>query len=150
MSVYKSARRDSQALFISAVRNLRVTTVRLCAKFPKSYRWIATNNMMTLAASAYSDCIRGNTIFLHNKLSTEDFNMRCWYFRSAETSVNALLAEITFLYDYVRLGNNFFDDKFDYQKQFRNWTDEAQEALNLIRGVMKSDKERWKSFGKVG
>lgn len=149
MSVYKSDRRESAAQFIVAVRNLRITTVRICAKFPKSYRWIATNNMLSLAAGAYTNCIRGNTIFLHNKLSSQDFAMRSECFRSAEMSVNALLAEITFLYDYVRLGNNFFEDKVDYQKQFRTWTDEAQNALNLIRGVIRSDRERWSAYHKA-
>lgn len=149
MSVYKSERKESVVQFIVAVRTLRITTIRLCSKFPKSYRWIATNNMLTLVANAYTNCVRGNTIFLHDKLSPADFAMRSECFRSAEMGVNALLAEISFLYDYVRLGNNFFDDKFDYQKQFQNWTDEAQTALKLIRGVMKSDKERWNSFRKT-
>ena len=59
---------------------------------------------------------------------------------------DALLGEITFCYELVDDGNNFFRNKEDYERTFQTWTTLANNALSRLRGVMDSDKRRWNGY----
>lgn len=130
MSVYKSRRKDAAAEFISTARELRKTTVRIIKKFPTSYRWIITNNMLTLA----------NAIYVHKDMIEHDYGLRHRYLVMAASSAEALLGEITFCYELVNNGNNFFANSADYNRAFQTWTTAGNDALQKIRGVLNSDK----------
>ena len=62
MSVYKSRRKDAAAEFVAAARELRKVTVRIIKKFPTSYRWVVTNNMLELAGEVYTATLKANSI----------------------------------------------------------------------------------------
>lgn len=150
MSVYKSRRKDAAAEFISAARELRKTTVRIVKKFPTSYRWIITNNMLELANEIYTDTLKANAIYVHKDMSEHDYELRHRYLMMAASSAEALLGEITFCYELVSEGNNFFSGSADYNKAFQTWTTAGNTALQKIRAVLSSDKKRWSSFQKKG
>ena len=59
---------------------------------------------------------------------------------------DALLGEITFCYELVDDGNNFFRNKEEYERTFQTWTTLANNALSRLRGVMDSDKRRWNGY----
>ena len=59
---------------------------------------------------------------------------------------DALLGEITFCYELVDDGNNFFRNKEEYERTFQSWTTLANNALSRLRGVMDSDKRRWNGY----
>ena len=146
MSVPKNRRKDAAAQFIQDARELRVITMRIVKKFPKSYRWIITNNMLQLAGEIYINCIKANSIYLHEKLSEQDFELRSRYLRIAIADTEALLAEISFCYELVDDGNNYFRDKNEYVRQFSRWVEQGNTVLNRIQALAKSDKKRWKAF----
>lgn len=148
MSVYKSRRKDAAADFISLARELRKTTIRIIKKFPASYRWTVTNNMLTLAAEVYTFSIKGNAIYVHKDMSQQDFELRRRYLLMAASSADALLGEITFCYELVDEGNNFYDSKADYDKDFQTWTTVGNATLSKLRGIIESDKSRWASYCK--
>lgn len=146
MSVYKSRRKDAAAEFISAARELRKTTMRIIKKFPTSYRWIITNNMLTLANEIYTCCIKANSIYVHKDMTKQDFELRHRYLVMAIGSTEALLSEISFCYELIDEGNNFFPNSSDYNKAFQKWTEIGSAVLQKIRGVLNSDKKRWLGY----
>ncbi len=146
MSVYKSQRKEAAAEFIVAARKLREATIDAVKKFPKSYRWIITNNMLTLANEVYTNVLKGNAIYVHKGMSERDYELRHRYLTMAASSAEALLGEITFCWTMVDSGNNFFENKADYTQVFQNWTTAANTALTKIRAVINSDKKRWNNF----
>ena len=148
ISVYKSRRKDAAAEFISLSRGLRVATIQAVKKFPTSYRWIVTNNMLALAGEIYTNAIKANSIYVHKDISRHDFELRRRYLMLAVSSAEALLGEITFCYEMVDTGNNFFEGKTDYNKLFQSWTTAGNDALKKLRAVADSDKKRWNTFRK--
>ena len=148
MSVYKSRRKDAAAEFISAARELRKVTIRVVKKFPTSYRWIITNNMLELASEVYTYTLKANAIYVHKDMSKHDYELRHRYLVSAVSSTEALLGEITFCYELVDGGNNFFESRTDYNRVFKAWTTAGNTALAKIRGVINSDKRRWNGYKK--
>lgn len=149
MSVYKSRRKDAAAEFVAAARELRKTTIRIIKKFPTSYRWVITNNMLTLAEEVYTNTLKANAIYVHKDMSEHDYELRHRYLMVAASSAEALLGEITFCYELVDDGNNFFANSADYNRAFQTWTTAGNTALTKIRGVINSDKKRWTGYQKA-
>lgn len=149
MGVYKSRRKDAAAQFVADARELRKATVRIVRKFPASYRYVTTNKLLEMAGDIYSNAIKGNDIYLHKGLDEEDYKLRHRYLRIAEASADALLGEITFCYELVDDGNNFFKNKEEYERTFQTWTTLANTALSRLRGVLDSDKRRWAGYQKA-
>lgn len=147
MAVYKSRRKDAAAQFIMDSRELRKYTVRVARKFPKSYRDM-TNSLLDLAREIYVFSIKANAIFVHKDMSVHDYELRHRYMTMAISAADAICAEITFCYELVDDGNNFFDGRAEYERVFQNWTTLANTALSRLRAVMESDKSRWASYRK--
>ena len=148
VSVYKSRRKDAAAEFVALARKLRVETIQAVKKFPTSYRWIITNNLLALAGEVYTNAVKANAIYLHKDLSLHDFELRHRYMKVAISSAEALLAEITFCDEMVDEGNNFFEGKVDYNAVFQKWTTAGNNALKKLRAVADSDKRRWDGWHK--
>ena len=139
-------RKDAAAQFIQDAKQLRIITMRVVKKFPKSYRYISTNNILTLAANIYTNCVKANSIFISKAISEQDFELRHRYLKIAYTDTSALLSEITFLFALIDEGNNFFKNKDEYIKMFSSWTEIGTMTLNRINAVINSDKERWNKY----
>ena len=82
----------------------------------------------------------------HKDMSERDYELRHRYLAAATASADALLGEITFCYELVDDGNNFFRNKEEYERTFQTWTTLANNALSRLRGVMDSDKRRWNGY----
>ena len=146
MTVYKSKRKKTFLLFLQNSYNLRKETIRIIKKFPTSYRWIITNNMLKLAGEIFSDCLKANEIILTYQITEEDYNLKKNYLIQAASSTNALLGEITFCYELLKEGNNFFEDKSKFAKTFLHWTDLGNSTLEEIRAVLQNDRERFRKI----
>ena len=144
MSVHKSRRNVAAAQFLEDAIELRRETLRIVKKFPKSYRWVCTNNMLELATEIYTNCRKGNRIFVHKDMSERDFDLRHRYLMLAWTAPDALLGEITFLYGMVDEGNNYLGSRADYNRVFSNWTKLGNTLAARLAAVISSDKERFK------
>lgn len=149
MSVYKSRRKDAAAQFVADARELRKFTVRLVRRFPKSYR-DTTNSLCELAREIYINSLKGNAIYVHKDMSEHDYDLRHRYLMVATSSADAMCGEITFCYEMVDDGNNFFNGKEQYDRAFETWTTLANTALSRLRGVLDSDKKRWNTYRKQG
>lgn len=146
MSVYKSRRKDAAAEFIADARELRKLTMRVIKRFPTSYRWICTNNILNLATEIYTDCLRANSIYVHKNMSEHDFELRHRYLTMAASAADALLGEITFCYELVDDGNNYFKSREDYDRVFRRWTEQGNTTLKRLRALLSSDKQRYAKY----
>lgn len=146
MSVYKSRRKDAAAQFVADARELRKATVRIARKFPASYKYVTTGPLLQLSGEVYTNALKGNSIYVHKDMSEHDYELRHRYLASATASADALLGEITFCYELVDDGNNFFRNKEEYERTFQTWTALANTALNRLRGVLDSDKRRWNGY----
>ena len=146
MSVYKTQRKEAVVQFLSDAKKLRITTIRIIKRFPTSYRWICTNKMLELAEEAYISCVRANDIYIGSGMDERDYDLRHRYFMKAYTAVEALLAEITFLYELVDDGNSIYKSRSDYDKAFYNWIEQGNITAKRIHNVIKSDKQRYKKY----
>ena len=111
MAVYKSRRKDAAAQFVADARELRKATVRIARKFPASYKYVTTGPLLQLASEVYMNALKGNSIYVHKDMSERDYELRHRYLAAATASADALLGEITFCYELVDDGNNFFRNK---------------------------------------
>ena len=130
MAVYKSRRKDAAAQFVADARELRKATVRIARKFPASYKYVTTGPLLQLASEVYMNALKGNSIYVHKDMSERDYELRHRYLAAATASADALLGEITFCYELVDDGNNFFRNKEEYERTFQTWTTLANNALS--------------------
>lgn len=149
MAVYKSRRKDAAAQFVADARELRKTTVRIARKFPASYRYVTTNKLLEMAGEVYANSLKGNGIYVHKDMSAQEYDLRRRYLMIAAANADALLGEITFCYELVDDGNNFFKNKEEYVQTFQTWTTLANTALSRLRGILDSDKRRWAGYQKA-
>ena len=149
MSVYKSRRKDASAEFITDLRALRLETMRVVRRFPASYRWIITNKLLELAQTAYIDGLRGNNIFLNQYTTREDFLKRRGFLLDARTAVDAILGEITFCYELISQGNNFFENRAEYDRLFSQWTEAGNRAYSRLKTLLEKEAERFRNIQKA-
>lgn len=145
MSVYKSQQRPAAVKFVAEARNFRKETILTLKRFPNSYRYIFTNKMLDLAADIYIGCTMANAIFVHKDMSAQEIELRRKCLTTAYAKTVALLCEISFCYEYVKQGNNFFKDGYDYGKRFENWIKAGNAVKSLIKGVIEADKRKFKT-----
>lgn len=124
-------------------------TIRIVRRFPKSYRYEVTNNLLTLAVDIYTNCVEANGIFIHKDMLENDFELRHRYLMIAATRADGLLGEITFAYELVDDGNNFFKNREEYERIFSGWTKQGNITLRRIRNLIDSDKRRYNSYQKA-
>lgn len=144
MSVYRSQRGQSSVLYVESAYQLRIMTFRLMRKMPKSYRWMISNHIVDEANSIYDNVIKANVVYVSKKnFNINDYELRHRYLMTAYAETRAILSNMSFLYDLIDEGNSEFYSKGDYVRRFENWTAQADKTLNLIKGVMESDKKRY-------
>lgn len=148
MSVPKSRRKDAQVQFIQDALNLRRRTIHIVKKFPKSYRWIITNNLLELATKIFRCSIEGNAVYMHSKMDAQDFAFRRRCFVEACSAADAMSAEITFCHELLMEGENIFRDMEDRERKFEIWIGLCVSAKNRLKALIKSDKERYEAWRK--
>ena len=140
MSVYTSHRKISSLKYIQSAINTRKITMLVTKKFPKSYRWGLTNKILEMTQNIVINCSKANAIQIH---IVKDFYQRRKYLMEAYSQLNALKEEITFCYNLIDEGNNFFKSKEDYTKKFMNWEESVILTMRLIKGIINKDFKKW-------
>lgn len=144
MGVYKSQRKEAVAEFLKATAALQVETMRIVKKLPKSYRYIISNLMLELTGKAHVYAVRANSIFVYGNMPPSDFDTRHYYLMKSAGCLDAICSEIGICYALVRENDNIFKSKKQRESTFFDWTHLAVTAAKLIKGVIKSDKARYK------
>ncbi len=146
MSVYKSRRKDNKAEFIADAAALRIKTIQIIKRMPKSYRWIFTNKILEHVTDIFDNCIQGNAVFMHKDMLFEDFITRRKHFMDAYTALDALSAEISFCYSIIIQGENVFKSRADRNRKFEAWVNLTESTKVKLKALMKSDKERYAGY----
>lgn len=146
MSVYASKRSESKAEFIRVAQELATYTLEQVKKFPKSYRFCLTNDIVRLAMEIHEDVLRGNSIYLHSNMLESEFNLREEYFTKARSAIFALSSLLTVTFSLVLKGNNFLGDKKRTSNIFKEWARLLNFEAALVKGIIESDKKRYKRY----
>lgn len=136
MSVYKTQRNKSEYEYVSLIRVLRLTSYRIIRKFPKSYRWLITNNMLDLVNDVHINIAKADAIKARGELTEKDQELRHRYFMIAYSDIVALGTEITFCYELISKGNNFYKDKNEYNRDFQTWISDLMKAAEELAKTM--------------
>lgn len=146
MSVYASQRNESKAEFIRVAQELATYTLEQIKKFPKSYRFCLTNDIVRLAMEIHEDVLRANSIYIYKNMSESEFNLREEYFLKARLAIFALSSMLTITFSLVLKGNNFFGNKKKTSGIFKEWARLLNYEAALVKGIIESDKKRYKKY----
>ncbi len=148
MSVYKSRRALSKVQYVSKAIKFRETTIRIVKRFPKSYRYVITNNLLATVTKIHHHVVEANAIYMHRLMDEKDYELRHRYLTMALGEVDAALTDITMCDTLLANDNdgNTFKDKETRRRTFYNWVADANELRLLIKGVIDNDKKRRKQW----
>ena len=149
MSVIKSRRSAPKNEFLAVLERTQLKVNKIVNKMNgKGYKLIG-QYLADSASKAHSFAIEANYIFIGEDTSEEVFQSREQAFRSAIGELHVLYAQMNVLY-FMHLDKRGFPDiriaKKDTKanKLVAEIIAEATYAIEMIRKVLKSDKERWK------
>ena len=148
MSVYVSKRNQAKPEFLMIAQDLLIFTIKNVRRFPKSYHYPLTNDLLKLANEIHEYALKANAIYVHKNMTEEDFKLRERYITLAKSSLVALSGKLTVTFKLVNEGNNFFENKADYSYMFQKWVDLVNSELDKLKGLTESDRKRWKSYQK--
>lgn len=146
MSVYKSRRKESTMEFLKVGQALCVYTIKQLKKFPKSFRFNLVNDIYRLGIEINENVLRANAIYMHKNMTEMEYLMRREHLFKAKSAIFAMSGLLTITFDFVLQGNNFLGDNKKAGKIFQEWARLLNTEHRLIKGVIDSDKKRWKSF----
>ena len=132
LSVPKHERGVSELEFIYNARQLQVHTIRKCASFPKKYRFSISNYLEQAARDIHGEVKRGNSMGIPR--NQHEFQMRRDCFLRAHAH----------LYDFasqLEVAKEVIDDKALFF-----WMEMIRQEIKLVKGVMESDKKRFKDL----
>lgn len=148
MSVYVSKRNQAKPEFLMVAQELLIFTIKSVRRFPKSYHYPLTNDLLKLSNEIHEYALKANAIYVHKNMTEEDYKLRERYITLAKSSLVALSGKLTVTFKLVNEGNNFFENKADYSFMFQKWIDLVNTELDKLKGLTESDRKRWKSYQK--
>ena len=83
-------------------------------------------------------------------MSDDEFRLREIYFTKAKSSIFALSSLLTITFSLVLEGNNFLGDKKSASNIFKEWARLLNYEAALLKGVVDSDRKRYKSYQRNG
>lgn len=133
MSVVKSKRKESALQFLDTASQLHIYSIKQCVKFPKRYTFYVSQNISDTASEILKCVKSANSIFPTN---VHEMQVRRDYFLRAYAETQSLISLI-----------NDAKELFDISgTAMTGWMELIQTELKLLRGIMKTDKQR---YGKI-
>ncbi len=134
MSVIRSKRGESEAEFLATARKLQIATIQKCVNtIPKRYTFFISTPLADCARRVYEDVKRGNSI---NPTNQHEAQMRRDWFLQANAELYNLVGQIEVAHELI---------KFD-PALLREWSQLISTEIKMIKGVLKADRERYKSL----
>ena len=140
MSVYKALRGDSPVQFVETARKLAVFTRKNCLKMPKRYTFYGAQELSALADAVYNEVKMANSIFPGNQA---DAQLRRNHLTEANAALQALVGQLGIMADLLKQN----PEKLTWlDNALEEWAIMITDEAELISGVKKSDKERYKKL----
>ena len=136
MSVRKSERGLSNIEFLKVLMDLEKWSLLKSNIAPKKYRYIINSQIVTNSANAYCYAKQGNSIFVTNN---ETRILRENFFIQSYCSLQAFVSQLDVIYSICKadfLTNNELEEVSRL----------AYNAIILVKGIIKNDKERYKKY----
>lgn len=133
MSVIKSRRNESPVEFISTAEELESYTIDRAVSFPKRYDRFINQRLANMASEIHELVETGNGI---NPTCKHEAQMRRDCFMKALALIRPLVAKIKLADAKFRVGG----------ERMRHWMSIVYKEKQLIQGILKRDKERYKNL----
>lgn len=141
MSVYVSKRSESKTLFLETARKLSAHTLTYCLKAPKRLTFFLTKDICSLARKVYYEANLANGIIPENKMDVQN---RKVHFQQALAACENMELPLTELKSRLELNPEENKEWKDYA--FQEWGRLLLEEQRLLKGIMKSDSERYQNI----
>ena len=141
MSVYKSKRGLSAIQYVENARQLQIFTIKNCVKFPKRYTYIVVQKIAELAEDIDTHVRIAESIVPTNLREAQNKRDELNY---AFGLLNSLDDKLQLMYDIVSDNPNFKTEFKWLPNAMLEWGRMIQTERNLITGVKKADKKRFK------
>lgn len=128
MSVPAYRRKLSKIEYISQAQELLRMTIKNCEKIPKRYTFFGVQHAYVLAQDILDCCIRAN-----------NFNVKT-FFEQRQLALQNALNSLACLSNHLQTLILYADELED--KKWIAWGNQITQCEKLIKGVIKSDKER--------
>lgn len=133
ISVIKSKRNESDMQFLDTAYQLYIFTVQQCVKFPKRYTFYVSQDISHIASEIHRKVKCANSIFPTNM---HEVQMRRDYFLEAYADTQSLISQVNAASEMFQISGSVLT----------RWMELIQSELNLLKGVMKRDKARYKNL----
>ena len=133
MSVPKHKRHESYVEFLSNAYEILSFTIKQCVKFPKRYTFFLSNYIVKFADEALEKTIKANSIMPRNKIELQN---RIDFLNEAIGACNNMIPRIKFAKETFTITDGVMI----------RWMEMLDKELNLLVGVIKSDRERYKEL----
>lgn len=133
ISVIKSKRNESNLQFVDTAFKLYTFTIQQCVKFPKRYTFYVSQEISNTATKILVEVKRGNSIYPTNE---HEVQMRRDCFLNAYADAQSLISQINAATELFQISGTVLT----------GWMELIQSELNLLRGIMKKDKARYKNI----
>lgn len=119
--------------FVDTASKLHIYTVKQCVKFPKRYTFYVSQNISDTASEILKCVKSANSIYPTN---AHEVQVRRDYFLRAYAETQSLVSLI-----------NDAKEMFDISgTAMTGWMELIQAELNLLKGILKTDKQRYKKI----
>ncbi len=139
--VYSRNRKSTKADFIEVTWDLRIYTLKICAKFPRRYKEWVTDYIVRFSAEAQIHAFEANQIYPKTKA---DAQKRKEELTKAYNALNQMYEQIDLAYQTFRFDNS--TDGKTNAEIIESWLPMVSKSQKLIKGVMTSDKKRFKDL----
>ena len=146
LSVPKHERGVSELEFIYNARQLQVHTIRKCANFPKKYRFSISNYLEQAARDIHGEVKRGNSMGVPR--NQHEFQMRRDCFLRAHAHLYDFASQLEVAKEVMTIrdeSGRAIQEVIDDKALFF-WMEMIRQEIKLVKGVMESDKKRFKNL----
>lgn len=133
ISVIKSKRNESNLQFLDTAFKLYTYTIQQCVKFPKRYTFYVSQGIADTASRILQDVKKANSIYPTNE---HEVQMRRDFFLTAYAGAQSLITQINAATELFQISGSVLT----------GWMELIQSELNLLRGIMKKDRARYKNI----
>ena len=134
MSVIKSKRNQSDMEFLMNARKLQIFTIQKCVNtIPKRYTFYLGQEIAQCARRVYGYVKKGNSIY---PLNAHEAQIRRDYFLRASAELQDLVSQIEVAHEVIH-----FDEKILHE-----WAGLISKEMELVSGILKKDRERYKNL----
>lgn len=119
--------------FLDNAHKLKIYTIQQCVNFPKRYTFYVSTDIAQTANDILTNVKCGNSIFPSN---SHEVQIRRDYFMRAYALTQALISQINTACELFTIP----------AKNMIQWMGLIQSELKLIKGVMETDKKRYKNL----